>query len=144
MEKVGGLIVKILIHMNKISNYNSNSKSFSQKLRNQSTLGEVILWDKVLKNKKTGFQFNRQFSMKLKNKDIIVDFICRKLKLIIEIDGYSHNFKHKEDIQRDEELESLGYKVLRFPEREIKYNLDNVIRAILEEVNPPTPFSKGD
>ncbi len=141
-----------IISMNKKSNYNSHLKSLSQELRNQSTLGEVILWDKVLKNKKTGFQFNRQFAMNLKNKKIIVDFICRKLKLIIEIDGYSHQFKHKEDIQRDEELESLGYEVIRFSEQEVRFDLDNVIRTILDKVNPPATFrlrsmhrfSKGD
>ncbi len=75
----------------KKSHYAKDLKPLARDLRNNSTLGEVILWDKVLKNKKLGFQFNRQFPMQLPTKKIIVDFICRKLKLIIEIDGYSHN-----------------------------------------------------
>ncbi len=85
--------------------------------------------------------------MQLPTKKIIVDFICRKLKLIIEIDGYSHNFKYNKDVERDSDLNKLGYKVLRFTEREVKYDLDNVIRSIeyeIEAVNPPAPFSKGD
>ncbi len=82
--------------------------------------------------------------MQLNGQNIIVDFICRKLKLIIEIDGYSHNFKHEEDILRDKELEKIGYKTLRFSEYQVKYDLDNIIRAILIEINPPTPFAKGE
>ncbi len=130
----------------KKSHYTKDLKNMAQNLRSDSTLGEVILWDKVLKNKKMGYQFNRQFSMKLLKKKIIVDFICRKLKLIIEIDGYSHNFKYDEDIARDKELKTLGYKVLRFTEYQVKQDLNNVIRKIeyeIKEINPPTPFSRG-
>gem|GEM_PF-2269328 len=82
--------------------------------------------------------------------DIIVDFICRKLKLIIEIDGYSHNFKYEEDKIRDEKLSELGYSVIRFTEHEVKYELKKVIRTIenriheLEQSIPPTPFAKGE
>ena len=47
----------------------------------------------------------------------IVDFICRKLKLIIELNGYSHNFKHNQDKIRDEKLSKYGYRILRFEEK---------------------------
>ncbi len=119
----------------KKSHYTKELKDLARNLRNDSTLGEVILWDKVLKAKKMGVQFNRQFTLQLQNKNIIVDFICRKLKLIIEIDGYSHNFKYDKDVKRDEELNSLGYKVLRFTEHEIKYDLNNVVRSIEYEIS---------
>lgn len=113
------------------SNYNKNLKPFSEGLRNNSTFGEVILWSKVLKTKKMmNYQFNRQFSMKIDNLNIIVDFICRKLKLVIEIDGFSHNFKYEEDKLRDEKLSKYGYVVLRIAEKDVKYNLDNVVRLI--------------
>ncbi len=131
----------------KKSHYTKGLKHLAQDLRSDSTFGEVILWDKVLKNKKMGCQFNRQFSMQLPKKKIIVDFICRKLKLIIEVDGYSHNFKYDEDVERDKELKTLGYKVLRFTEHQVKRDLNNVIRRIeyeIEDINPPTPFSKGE
>ena len=60
----------------------------------------------------------------------IVDFICRKLKLIIELDGYSHNFKHNQDKIRNEKLSKYGYSILRFEEKQVKYDIDNVIRVI--------------
>ncbi len=79
--------------------------------------------------------------------NIIVDFICRRLKLIIEIDGYSHNFKHEADQLRDERLQEYGYCVLRITEHEVKYDLANVVSKIenkireLERSIPPRFFS---
>ena len=80
------------------SNYNKQLKPLARKLRNNSTPGEIKLWSEVLRARKmAGYQFNRQFAIKIDELNIIVDFICRKLKLIIEVDGYSHNFKYKDD-----------------------------------------------
>lgn len=59
-----------------------------------------------------------------------MDFICRKIKLIIEVDGSSHQHKVEEDEKRDARLEALGYKVLRVREGEVLNDLKNVIRSI--------------
>jgi very-short-patch-repair endonuclease len=130
------------------SHYNKEFKHLAQSLRTHSTKGEIILWNQVLKNKKMyGFQFLRQFAID----NYIVDFICRKAKIIIEVDGYSHNFKFEADTQRDGHLAKLGYKVIRFTEKEIKNDLANVIKNIEHNVlnidnsiNPPAPFAKGE
>jgi len=90
-----------------------------------------------------GYQFNRQFSIET----YIVDFICRKLKLIIEIDGYSHKFKYDDDLKRDKKLNELGYNVVRFSENQVMNDLPNVIRALEIEIadreesipQPPSP-----
>jgi very-short-patch-repair endonuclease len=82
-----------------------------------------------------GYQFNRQFPMNLGENGIIVDFICRKLKLIIEVDGYSHNFKYEQDLLRDKLLYDLGFKVIRVFEQEIRHDLDNVVRFIENEID---------
>ncbi len=109
------------------SHYNKKLKSFARKLRNNSTPGEIKLWKEALRSKKMlGFQFLRQFPID----NYIADFACRKLKLIIEVDGYSHNFKHDEDKKRDKRLGILGYTVLRFEEREVINDFDNVIRTL--------------
>ena len=68
--------------------------------------------------------------------------------MIIEIDGYSHNFKYEEDKLRDEKLSKAGYIVLRITEHEVKYDIDNVIRIIENKIHeleqiPLTPFGKG-
>jgi len=118
------------------SHYNKKLKSFAKNLRNDSTKGEIILWSKVLRAKQFhGYQFNRQFAIS----NYIVDFICRKLKLIIEIDGYSHEFKFEKDKLRDEELKTLGYTTIRFQEKDVYIDLENIIRVLenyLEDQSP--------
>ena len=119
----------------KKSNYNKNLKDFSRDLRNDSTLGEIILWKKVLRAKRVfNYQFNRQFPMQVDGLNIIVDFICRELKLVIEIDGYSHNFKQEQDEIRDKKLNDLGYKVIRFSEQEVRHRIDFVVTVIDEVI----------
>ena len=110
--------------------YNKSLKTLSKELRSNSTLGEILLWDKFLKAKGAGYQFNRQYPMQVDDLNIIVDFVCRKLKLIIEIDGYSHDFKFDEDNIRDQKLNNAGYSVLRFSEQSVRYDLDNVVAEI--------------
>ena len=73
-----------------------------------------------------GLQFNRQFPIER----FIVDFICRKIKLIVEIDGYSHQYKRAQDLARDRRLKELGFKVVRIPESDVVYDLDNAIRTL--------------
>jgi very-short-patch-repair endonuclease len=109
------------------SNYNKEHKELARKLRKDGTKGEAILWSQVLRAKQFhGYQFNRQFCIE----DYIVDFISRKLKLIIEVDGYSHNSKNNQDKLRDERLSELGYTVVRFSEKEIRNDIKNVIRVL--------------
>ena len=84
-----------------------------------------------------GYQFNRQYPIG----NYIVDFICRKLNLIIEIDGSSHLSKSVSDKERQDYLEGLGYVIIRFSEAEVVYRLDDVIEKICYaveslEINP--------
>jgi len=72
------------------------------------------------------YQFNRQFIID----DYIVDFVCRRLKFIIEIDGSSHIAKSDEDFKRQQFLESLGFTILRFPESLVVYRIDEVVSEI--------------
>ena len=134
--------------MSEKSNYNKNLRAFACKLRNDSTKGEIILWSQVIKAKKMyGISFNRQFSLKLDDTNMIVDFISRKLKLIIEVDGYSHNFKGDNDTKRDFILSEYGYTVIRILESDIKYDLGNVIRvieAIVIDLKEPDKFSLSE
>ena len=107
--------------------YNKKLKPLARKLRNNSTPGEIRLWTEVLRARKFyGYQFNRQFPID----QFIVDFVCRKLKLIVELDGRYHDYQKQKDQRRDAKLQSLGYRVLRIPEYEVKTNLDNVLRTL--------------
>ena len=107
--------------------YNRNLKSYARQLRNEGTKGEAMLWYYALKARKMyGYQFNRQYPIG----NYIVDFICRKLNLIIEIDGSSHLSKSIKDEERQDELKRMGYLVLRFSEAEVVHRLDDVVGEI--------------
>ena len=114
--------------MSKIIPYNKNLKALARKLRKDMTFGEVLLWNELKEDKLWGFDFDRQRCLD----NYIVDFYCKELTLAIEIDGRSHNFEEailKDEI-RQTRLEGLGVKFIRFSEDEMKYNMQNVIRAL--------------
>ena len=73
-----------------------------------------------------GYRFRRQEIIG----NYIVDFFCRKLKLVIEIDGSSHDEKYELDMKRQREIESYGITVLRFSDKEVKENIESVLRGI--------------
>ena len=56
--------------------------------------------------------------------------MCKDLKLIIEVDGYSHNFKTEEDKLRDMKLAELGFTTLQFSDEQVMKDLTNVQRVI--------------
>ena len=108
--------------------YNKNLRDFSRYLRKNSTLSEILLWNELKNEKMLGYQFNRQKPIHR----YIVDFYCKKLNLVIEIDGCSHGFEevYLNDIKRKEILKSIGLKFLRFDDVEVKLNRNNVLRVI--------------
>ena len=138
---------------NPIIPYNPKLKQFAKNLRNNSTLSEVLLWGKI-KNKALGVEFHRQVPIS----EFIVDFYCHELKLAIEIDGESHQYKYEYDFTRQSVLESYGIFFIRFTDLEVKQNMNNVIRVLeitietltssidiaLIEKNIPLPPSKGE
>ncbi len=62
--------------------------------------------------------------------NFIVDFFCNELMLAIEIDGPTHNEKMEKDEEKQKKLESLEIKFLRFQDRDVRFNLDNVLITI--------------
>jgi very-short-patch-repair endonuclease len=128
--------------------YDPKLKQRSQKLRNCSTLAEVLLWNQLKRSKMLGYLRQRPIHK------YIVDFYCPRLKLVIEIDGESHREKFARDQIRQKDLESLGLNVLRFHDRDVKRDMANVLGCIQnwieqhvkesDQRHPPTPPSKGE
>ena len=83
--------------------YKPYLKELARKLRNDSTLGEVLLWKESNNKQLNGYDFHRQKPLL----DYIVDFYCSELELVIEIDGQYHNHEeqYKLDLSREKELE---------------------------------------
>jgi len=64
----------------------------------------------------------------------------RELKLIIELDGFSHEVDPGRDIWRDKHLHEAGYRVLHFPNAEVLANVEGVVTMIRFALNErPTP-----
>lgn len=101
-------------------------KELARKLRNNSTRSEVIMWNYLKGKQLLGYDFHRQKPLG----NFIVDFFCNELMLAIEIDGESHYGREKEDKQRQDEIEKMGVRFLRFDEIRIYYDLDKVIKEI--------------
>ncbi len=110
----------------KIIPYNPDLKEKARNLRNNSTLSEVSLWNRLKRRQLIGYQFLRQKPLD----NYIVDFFCSRLILAIEIDGDSHIDKENVDLKRQDKLESLGITFLRFPDNEVKKNLDGALQTI--------------
>ena len=62
--------------------------------------------------------------------DYIVDFCCKKLKLVIELDGRYHDFKVEYDLRRQKRIESFGVHMIRFEEKEVLEDIDQVLAEI--------------
>ena len=98
------------------NHYNKTLRPLARNLRNGSnSKAEKILWKKVLSRKQIGVRVLRQRPID----KYIVDFFIPAFKLIIEIDGSSHEFKGEEDIIRQANLEALGFRFIRFREQEV-------------------------
>jgi very-short-patch-repair endonuclease len=108
--------------------YNRNLKEYSRRLRKNMTDAEKLLWSKIKDKQMKGYQFYRQKPIG----NFIVDFYCPKANLVIELDGgqhYCNEGKAKDNI-RDEHIESLGLRVLRFSDREVFKNLKGILEKI--------------
>jgi len=105
-----------------------NIRANANKLRKQMTHAEKLLWNKLKNNQVLGFKFRRQHPIDI----FIADFYCHKAKLIIEVDGEIHNSKHNKesDKGRTIELEELGLTVIRFTNKEVEDNINDVILRI--------------
>ena len=114
----------------KIIPYKPSLKKIARRLRKESTIAEVLLWKKLRDKQMLGFDFHRQKPIDR----FIVDFFCNELRLAIEIDGSSHENVEgqKKDTGRQNSLESLGIRFLRFKESEVRRNIRGVLEIIEE------------
>jgi very-short-patch-repair endonuclease len=127
--------------MAKIIPYNPKLKALANKLRKDMTFGEVLLWNELKEDQMLGFDFDRQRCID----NYIVDFYCKELMLAIEINGMSHDNEESfiKDNLRQKRLENLGVKFIRFSEANVKYDMENVMRAISGDIVAIVKNEKG-
>ena len=116
-------------------------------LRQSASFAERLLWNALRQiPKEMGLRFRRQHPLH----PYIADFVCLKVKLVLELDGESHDVRQDYDRERDENLRQMGYKILRFTNEDVLQNCEGVVQTVLNIVDElallhpsPSPSRKG-
>ena len=117
--------------MHSNNNYNKILKTRANSLRKNMTKSEACLWKYVLSNgQMRGYVFRRQRPVL----NYIADFYCQPLKLIIEVDGITHDDARavEYDRRRDDNLSNAGFKVLRFSAADVLRRI-SIVRELIED-----------
>lgn len=117
------------MHLNNY--YNKILKNRANSLRKDMTKSEVCLWKYVL----SGGQMKRYvFRRQRPVLNYIADFYCQPLKLIIEVDGITHDDDRaaKYDKKREDHLVKAGFKVLRFSAAEVLRRI-TIVREVIQD-----------
>ncbi len=116
--------------------YNEQLQKLANQNRKEMTKAEACIWKYILSKKQlNGYQFRRQRPVL----NYIADFMCKELKLIIEIDGLTHHWEKValNDLKREEKLKEVGFHVLRFIDNDVLNNINAVeikIREFIREI----------
>lgn len=84
-----------------------------------------------------GLKFSRQIVLR----GFICDFVCRNLRLVIEMDGDTHD--RARDADRDHALGRMGYRVLRFTYAKVGSNIEGALALIAAAGRPSTAELSG-
>jgi very-short-patch-repair endonuclease len=112
-----------------------NSSPWPAKCATLPQPAEDKLWQRLRNRQLHGFKFRRQHAIER----FIADFYCAEARLIVEVEGAIHQYTQEEDAIRQEFLESLGLRVLRFTNDEINTYLDKVLEKISAALVSSTP-----
>jgi very-short-patch-repair endonuclease len=105
--------------------------SAARHLRASMTDAEQHLWKKLRGRQISGLHFRRQCPIG----PYVCDFVCKKRKLVIELDGSQHVQQKNYDKARDLFLHQQGFLVLRFWNNEVLSQTQAVLDRIYEHLN---------
>ncbi len=116
----------------------------ARKLRKEMSFPEVLLWQQ-LRLRPEGLIFRRQQAAA----DVVADFYCHKARLVIEVDGETHNRGDQPecDIKRDAWFAARDIIVLRIPAKDILTETQNAVETIVAAATErlsPHRLANGD
>jgi len=116
-----------------------SQRARARQLRRTMTRAETLLWRHLKAHRLARLAFRRQAPIG----DYIADFVAHSCKLIVEVDGESHDFEERirHDARRDQWFASCGYRVLRFTNDDVMRNLEGVASSILQAAEQAVPPS---
>jgi very-short-patch-repair endonuclease len=120
--------------------YNKELRDRARELRKNMTASERVLWYKVIKKLKIPIKRQKIID------NYIVDFYCSKALLVIEIDGDTHYTDDtiEYDTHRTAVLNSSGIEVIRFTNKDVATNIDNVAEEIINKIVERTEFKREE
>jgi len=101
----------------------------ARSLRQTATPPVQLLWSVLRGRRLGGLKFHRQEPIG----PYIVDFCCRELRLIVELDGMSHDDKGNRDAARGRWLEQQGYRLIHVTNWDVNEDVEAVARLIARE-----------
>ncbi len=107
----------------------------ARRLRREATFPERLLWSRLRNRQLTGAKFRRQHVIG----PYVVDFFCPQRKLVIELDGHSHDTTGIADLERERYLQQQGLHVIRFGNDEVIRNVDGVAEAVCSALEEEPP-----
>ena len=107
-------------------------KKHAKRMRNQLTDAERTLWT-FLQQSNLGKPFRRQHIIA----NSIADFVCLPAQLVVEVDGGYHDEIRQQyhDTLRTNEIEKLGFRVIRFTNKDVMTDIDNVLETIKNNIS---------
>ncbi len=104
----------------------------AQRFRQELTLPEILLWQRLKGRRLAGLHFRRQHPIG----PYILDFYCETARLAVEVDGEMHVFDDNpaKDRARDAWLAERGVRTLRLIARDVLADADQAAMSILEFV----------
>ena len=114
------------MHYNSTKANDRQQRDLRKSLRHNMTPAEAALW-RVLKGNGVGYKFRRQQGIGT----YVLDFYCPELRLCVELDGSSHDYKFEYDEERTRLLGEQGIRVIRFRNEQVWGNIDGVVEEIL-------------
>jgi very-short-patch-repair endonuclease len=116
----------------------------ARRLRQTQSVAEELLWQRLRRNQLNGWGFRRQAPVA----GYVVDFLCHKPALIVEVDGPTHDDEEQKafDAARTVKLEAAGYLVIRVKEHVVRNGIEHVLTWIAEvgALVLATKFVSGD
>ena len=109
----------------------------ARRRRKQKTTSEGILWSLLRGNQLAGLKFRREHPIG----PWIADFACVSRKLVVEVDGDYHDENTQQDLERQRDLQRLGWRVVRYTAQDVEQNAEEVARAIATEVGVDYDFT---
>jgi very-short-patch-repair endonuclease len=117
------------------------AKRLARDLRKRPTPAESLLWEELRSRRFLGKKFLRQhplfFEYNGKPSFFITDLYCHQHRLVLEIDGKSHDYQKEYDELRTHVINSLAISVVRFKNEEIVRNMKGALKQLKEILGAP-------